>query len=56
MATAVAETNMFQCGVCKRHYKRLDHLARHVRSRESLCLQPEGARPPSCSLLGWPAR
>jgi len=25
---------MFQCAMCKRHYKRLDHLARHVRSRE----------------------
>ncbi|KAB5576183.1 fungal-specific transcription factor domain-containing protein [Coniochaeta sp. 2T2.1] len=23
---------LFQCGWCKRHYKRVDHLARHVRS------------------------
>jgi hypothetical protein len=24
----------FQCGFCKRTYTRLDHLARHVRSRK----------------------
>ncbi|CAK7219772.1 hypothetical protein SBRCBS47491_003964 [Sporothrix bragantina] len=31
--TTYAEgTNLFQCGSCKRQYKRLDHLARHVRS------------------------
>lgn len=27
------ELSMFQCGLCKRNFKRLDHLARHVRSR-----------------------
>ncbi|KAF4466336.1 zinc finger protein [Fusarium albosuccineum] len=26
------ESGMFQCGSCKKNYKRLDHLARHVRS------------------------
>lgn len=25
---------MYQCGVCKRSYKRLDHLSRHARTRE----------------------
>jgi hypothetical protein len=25
---------LFQCGSCKRSYKRLDHLARHVRTRQ----------------------
>lgn len=29
-----ANTSLFQCGSCKRQYKRLDHLARHVRSRK----------------------
>lgn len=38
----------FQCGSCKRQYKRLDHLARHVRSRE--CRNPDGSGvfSPSC--------
>ncbi|KAH8683668.1 hypothetical protein BGZ61DRAFT_496026 [Ilyonectria robusta] len=26
------ELSIFQCGLCKRNFKRLDHLARHVRS------------------------
>ncbi|CAI4214079.1 unnamed protein product [Parascedosporium putredinis] len=30
--TIVGDTGLFQCGSCKRQYKRLDHLARHVRS------------------------
>ncbi|KAM9875705.1 hypothetical protein VDGL01_10185 [Verticillium dahliae] len=30
--TDAVMTNMFQCGQCQRQYKRLDHLARHVRS------------------------
>ena len=30
-----ASSGLFQCGTCMRKYKRLDHLARHVRSRES---------------------
>src|ERR1700761_1269417 len=25
---------LFQCGLCQRHYKRLDHLVPHVRSRD----------------------
>ncbi|KAM5345114.1 hypothetical protein ACJ41O_010976 [Fusarium nematophilum] len=29
---ATTESGMFQCGSCKKNYKRLDHLARHVRS------------------------
>ncbi|KAJ5236994.1 hypothetical protein N7489_007085 [Penicillium chrysogenum] len=29
---ATAQSGMFQCGSCKKNYKRLDHLARHVRS------------------------
>lgn len=28
------EQGLFQCGSCKRTYNRLDHLARHVRSRK----------------------
>lgn len=28
------EQGLFQCGSCKRNYHRLDHLARHVRSRK----------------------
>jgi hypothetical protein len=28
------DQGLFQCGSCKRHYNRLDHLARHVRSRK----------------------
>ena len=31
--TALA-SGLFQCGTCRRKYKRLDHLARHVRSRK----------------------
>lgn len=27
--------NLFQCSACKRTYTRVDHLARHVRSRTS---------------------
>ncbi|PKS12542.1 hypothetical protein jhhlp_000750 [Lomentospora prolificans] len=29
---STGDTGLFQCGSCKRQYKRLDHLARHVRS------------------------
>jgi hypothetical protein len=36
---------MFQCGSCKKNYKRLDHLARHVRSRKSY--------PPPRQLSDW---
>ncbi len=28
------DQGLFQCGSCKRNYHRLDHLARHVRSRK----------------------
>ncbi|KAM0346684.1 hypothetical protein ACHAPU_005397 [Fusarium lateritium] len=33
---STTQPGMFQCGQCKKYYKRLDHLARHVRSRTSL--------------------
>ncbi|KAJ6186172.1 hypothetical protein N7519_007473 [Penicillium mononematosum] len=36
---ATAQSGMFQCGSCKKNYKRLDHLARHVRSRMFLPFQ-----------------
>ncbi|SPQ25598.1 dafe8ccf-24ab-49ae-a8df-fc87805d4e31 [Thermothielavioides terrestris] len=36
---------LFQCGACKRHYNRLDHLARHVRSHTNF-------KPHRCSLCG----
>ncbi|KAH6844538.1 hypothetical protein B0I37DRAFT_398204 [Chaetomium sp. MPI-CAGE-AT-0009] len=36
-ASAIAnDQGLFQCGSCKRHYNRLDHLARHVRSLNNL--------------------
>lgn len=53
MATA-QQSGMFQCGLCKRDYKRLDHLSRHVRSRKhflvrfiefGVCLVPHTDRP-----------
>ncbi|KAH6953774.1 hypothetical protein BKA56DRAFT_648506 [Ilyonectria sp. MPI-CAGE-AT-0026] len=36
------ESGLFQCGSCKRRYKRLDHLARHTRSHTQ-------SRPYKCS-------
>ncbi|RGP75129.1 hypothetical protein FLONG3_5813 [Fusarium longipes] len=33
--STTTQPGMFQCGSCKKNYKRLDHLARHVRSRIS---------------------
>ncbi|KLU92908.1 hypothetical protein MAPG_11856, partial [Magnaporthiopsis poae ATCC 64411] len=39
------ETGLFQCGSCKRHYNRLDHLARHIRSHT-------GSKPHRCSICG----
>lgn len=32
---SASEQGLFQCGSCRRKYKRLDHLARHVRSRKA---------------------
>lgn len=32
---SASEQGLFQCGSCRRKYKRLDHLARHVRSRKT---------------------
>ncbi|KAK5652232.1 hypothetical protein OQA88_10729 [Cercophora sp. LCS_1] len=31
-AASSSRTAMFQCGLCQNHYRRLDHLSRHVRS------------------------
>ena len=31
-----SRTGFYQCGVCRKHYARPDHLIRHVRSRESI--------------------
>ncbi|KAK4149407.1 hypothetical protein C8A00DRAFT_46973 [Chaetomidium leptoderma] len=36
---------LFQCGSCKRHYHRLDHLARHVRSHTNF-------KPHRCAVCG----
>jgi hypothetical protein len=33
-------SNIFQCGTCFQSYTRLDHLARHVRSRKILYVHP----------------
>lgn len=33
LTMSTTQPGMFQCGSCKKNYKRLDHLARHVRSR-----------------------
>jgi hypothetical protein len=37
-STRANDQGLFQCGSCKRHYNRLDHLARHVRSRKQMDL------------------
>ena len=34
-AILVEGSNPFQCNVCRRSYSRIDHLARHYRSRQS---------------------
>ncbi|KAK4243132.1 hypothetical protein C7999DRAFT_18474 [Corynascus novoguineensis] len=39
------DQGLFQCGSCKRHYNRLDHLARHVRSHTNF-------KPHRCSICG----
>ena len=35
MQASASEQSLFQCGSCRKKYKRLDHLARHVRSRKN---------------------
>ena len=39
-SSSAAQAGLFQCGLCKNSYKRLDHLSRHVRSRESTSCIP----------------